>query len=89
MCSDRRSGPDENRCILAGLNEEVVQWANTRSTTRPTFSSMSKRRYGYPSESRVKRGERIVHGNKELIREAWTKGPVSMWFGTTLSRTAA
>jgi hypothetical protein len=27
---------------------------------------MSKRRKGFPSEMRVKRGERIVHGNKEL-----------------------
>jgi hypothetical protein len=50
---------------------------------------MSKRRHGYPSESRVKRGDRIVHGDKELIREARAKGPVSMWLGTTLSRTAA
>ena len=34
------------------------------------FSSMSKRRRGYPSETRVKRGDRVVHGNKEFIREA-------------------
>ena len=27
----------------------------------------SKRRRGFPSETRVKRGERIVHGEKELI----------------------
>ena len=26
----------------------------------------SKRRKGYPSETRVKRGVRIVHGDKEL-----------------------
>jgi hypothetical protein len=89
VSADRRSATHENRCILASLHEEVVQWAHTSSTTGPTFSSMSKRRYGYPSESRVKRGDRIVHGNKELIRKAWTKGPVSMWFGATLSRTAA
>lgn len=30
---------------------------------------MSKRRYGYPSETRVKKGDRIVHGNKELIEK--------------------
>ncbi len=29
----------------------------------------SKRRKGYPSETRVKRGERIVHGKKELIEK--------------------
>ncbi|MGD0896385.1 MAG: SEC-C metal-binding domain-containing protein [Thermoguttaceae bacterium] len=27
---------------------------------------MSKRRHGFPSESQVKRGLRIVHGDKEL-----------------------
>jgi hypothetical protein len=50
---------------------------------------MGKRRYGHPSESRVKRGDRVVHGNKELIRKAWTEGSVSMWFGTPLLRTVA
>ena len=27
---------------------------------------MSKRRRGFPSETRVKRGRRVVHGDKEL-----------------------
>jgi uncharacterized protein YecA (UPF0149 family) len=31
--------------------------------------TMSKRRKGYPSESKVKRGVRIVHGNKELAEK--------------------
>jgi len=57
------------------------------TTTRIAFSPMSKRRHGYPSESRVKRGDRVVHGNKELIRKAWTEGSVPMWFWTPLSRT--
>jgi hypothetical protein len=30
---------------------------------------MSKRRRGYPSETRVGRGERVVHGNKELLEK--------------------
>jgi len=30
------------------------------------FESTSKRRKGYPSEQRVKRGDRYVHGDKEL-----------------------
>ena len=30
---------------------------------------MSKRRKGFPSEKKVKRGVRIVHGNKELIEK--------------------
>ena len=30
------------------------------------FERMSKRRKGYPSEAQVKRGVRVVHGNKPL-----------------------
>lgn len=30
---------------------------------------MSKRRKGFPSEQQVKRGRRIVHGDKELIEK--------------------
>ena len=34
------------------------------------FERTSKRRKGFPSEQRVRKGDRVVHGNKELIREA-------------------
>jgi len=30
---------------------------------------MSKRRRGFPSETRVKRGHRVVHGDKELVEK--------------------
>jgi uncharacterized protein YecA (UPF0149 family) len=30
---------------------------------------MSKRRKGFPSEANVKRGLRVVHGNKELVEK--------------------
>ncbi|MEP6923184.1 MAG: SEC-C metal-binding domain-containing protein [Pyrinomonadaceae bacterium] len=33
------------------------------------FERTSKRRQGYPSESQVKRGLRIVHGDKELTEK--------------------
>ena len=33
------------------------------------FEPTSKRRKGYPSETQVKRGLRIVHGDKELIEK--------------------
>ncbi len=33
---------------------------------RAAFEPMSKRRKGYPSETHVKRGERVVHGDKDL-----------------------
>jgi uncharacterized protein YecA (UPF0149 family) len=29
----------------------------------------SKRRKGYPSEAQVKRGQRVVHGDKELTEK--------------------
>jgi hypothetical protein len=33
------------------------------------FEITSKRRKGFPSETNVKRGLRIVHGNKELFEK--------------------
>jgi uncharacterized protein YecA (UPF0149 family) len=30
---------------------------------------MSKRRRGFPSETKVKRGRRVVHGDKELTEK--------------------
>jgi uncharacterized protein YecA (UPF0149 family) len=30
---------------------------------------MSKRRKGFPSETQVKRGVRVVHGDKELVEQ--------------------
>ena len=35
----------------------------------PTFEITSKRRKGFPSETRVKCGQRIVHGGKELFEK--------------------
>jgi uncharacterized protein YchJ len=34
-----------------------------------TFETMSKRRKGYPSETHVKKGLRVVHGDKELLEK--------------------
>jgi hypothetical protein len=44
-------------------------WPATMTTSKrsPAFEVTSKRRKGYPSETRVKRGDRTVHGNKELL----------------------
>lgn len=39
------------------------------STINPAFERGSKRRKGYPSESKVKRGARVVHGEKELVEK--------------------
>lgn len=39
------------------------------SPTSTAFESMSKRRRGFPSETNVKRGLRIVHGSTELVEK--------------------
>jgi len=36
---------------------------------------MSKRRNGYPSETQVKRGRRLVHGDKELQEKLGRNDP--------------
>jgi hypothetical protein len=53
------------------------------------FEPTSKRRRGFPSEQHVKRGQRIVHGDKELIREAGSQRPMSMPVREVVSRSAA
>ena len=59
---DSRSG------YLRNDTEELGggSWLPTASTTNSFFETMSKRRRGYPSETYVKRGTRIVHGDKLL-----------------------
>jgi hypothetical protein len=39
---------------------------NTHDWEESNFEITSKRRKGFPSETQVKRGVRVVHGNKEL-----------------------
>ena len=36
---------------------------------------MSKRRKSFPSETRVKRGDRVVHGDVELVEKLGRKDP--------------
>ncbi|RZA35911.1 MAG: hypothetical protein EOP92_08085 [Lysobacteraceae bacterium] len=43
-------------------------------TTR-AFEVTRKRRKGYPSETQVKRGDRIVHGDKMLIEKLGRNDP--------------
>ena len=40
-----------------------------RDKNKISFEIISKRRKGYPSETQVKKGDRIVHGGKELIEK--------------------
>jgi len=39
---------------------------NTPDREESNFEITGKRRKGFPSETQVKRGIRVVHGNKEL-----------------------
>ncbi|MFN7931184.1 MAG: SEC-C metal-binding domain-containing protein [Blastocatellia bacterium] len=55
-----------NRCLFPWRS---LWQANLLSTKRPFYQPSSKRRRGFPSETRVKRGHRFVHGNKELIEK--------------------
>jgi hypothetical protein len=50
---------------------EAFVWDTQTTNSQTTgislaFEPMSKRKRGYPSENAVKRGKRIVHGDKEL-----------------------
>ncbi|MBI3896997.1 MAG: SEC-C domain-containing protein [Gammaproteobacteria bacterium] len=39
------------------------------------FEVTSKRKKGFPSEARVRRGNRVVHGNKELLEKLGRNDP--------------
>jgi uncharacterized protein YecA (UPF0149 family) len=43
--------------------------------TKYGFTTTSKRRKGFPSETSVKRGTRIVHGDKELMEKLGRNDP--------------
>jgi uncharacterized protein YecA (UPF0149 family) len=45
------------------------------STNCLAFEVMSKRRKGFPSETAVKRGDRVVHGDKELVEKLGRNDP--------------
>src|SRR5689334_7369294 len=48
----------------------------THSTSSPAFEVTSKRRKGFPSETRVKRGLRFVRGgDKELVEKLGRNDP--------------
>ncbi|QGM47680.1 nucleic acid-binding protein [Methylocystis heyeri] len=45
------------------------------STGFPAFEPISKRRKGFNSETHVKRGLRLVHGDKELVEKLGRADP--------------
>ncbi len=40
-----------------------------------SFRAPPKQRRGFPSETHVKRGDRVVHGNKELLERLGNNDP--------------
>jgi hypothetical protein len=45
-------------------------WLRDKDSSNNAFrEKTSKRRGGFPSETKVKRGKRIVHGDKELVEK--------------------
>jgi uncharacterized protein YecA (UPF0149 family) len=51
------------------MAHNINQWDESN------FEITSKRRKGFPSETNVKRGVRIVHGNKELFEKLGRNDP--------------
>lgn len=46
-----------------------ASWHIETTMSSLPFEVTSKRRKGYPSETHVKRGRRVVHGHKELVEK--------------------
>ncbi|MDM9584000.1 MULTISPECIES: hypothetical protein [unclassified Nostoc] len=44
----------------------MISTSSLKISTISAFEPLSKRRRGFPSEKAVKRGYRLVHGDKEL-----------------------
>jgi len=63
------------RECCGGNNGGVPCDSNRNSSKRTAFEVTSKRRKGYPSETRVKRGSRILNGGKELLEKLGRNDP--------------
>jgi uncharacterized protein YchJ len=51
-----------------------------------TYEITSKRRKGFPSETNVKRGDRIVHGNKQLTEKLGRNDPCPCGSGRSFQK---
>lgn len=82
ICREYNSRPRHFLAVRCG----GVPWLNSSVARKGAFTPMSKRRRGFPSETRVKRGYRVVGGSKELIRETWSERPVPVRIREVVSR---
>ena len=55
--------------------EGGAPWNRATVTTPLPFEPTSKRRHGFPSETQVKRGYRVVHGDKVLVEKLGRNDP--------------
>jgi uncharacterized protein YchJ len=59
-----------------GHDDRRLKWQTIATpSTCLAFERTSKRRNGYPSETRVKRGLRFVRGDKELVEKLGRNDP--------------
>ncbi|MGZ8781260.1 MAG: SEC-C metal-binding domain-containing protein [Thermoanaerobaculia bacterium] len=75
--SGRRSASHASIAHVRSLPAHNGHWRTScaRRTRISAFEVSSKRRKGYPSETRVKRGIRIVHDDKELLEKLGRNDP--------------
>ncbi|WP_424668630.1 SEC-C metal-binding domain-containing protein [Candidatus Binatus sp.] len=57
------------RTQRVSVRKETRSCEKTHKTSSTAFEVTSKRRKGFASETRVKRGRRFVHGDKELTEK--------------------
>ena len=69
------------RCEANRVTEGGVPYLGKNHKIRHFFETMSKRRKGFPSETKVKRGVRIVHGEKLLEEKLGRNDPCSCGSG--------
>jgi len=60
-------------CFVFSMQAGGMSCETIISTSNTAFERSSKRRKGYPSETKVKRGTRVVHGDKELVEKLGRK----------------
>lgn len=78
LCEGRRSGsiPGESTCCeRLTVSQTGADQCDTTTDTTTAFEPMSKRRRGFPSETQVKRGVRVVHGDKQLEEKLGRNDP--------------
>jgi len=63
------SAPNVDSALRAILNRGGATCENLNTISPFGFERTSKRRKGFPSETQVKRGTRVVGGTKELVEK--------------------